>query len=227
MSLNRGIRRPRGQHPSNLPSTYIHPIEAITPGMKVILVCRVSSGFQSSKGNNDDQEAVLRAALKARGATVEGVKRLVGRAWEVQAELYEAANEASQIDAVLLAESTNRLVRPPRYHPKDRPYLVAGANELCDLPWVCGDVKLVTLLPPDTHWKEERAFQIKRGQQQKDHRGGRPGPRRPGYKKQQRETMLSKVFWFSKVGFSVRRIANLLKQHPTQIQRWLDKLKGR
>lgn len=227
MNLKRGVRRHRGQHPSDLASSQIYPIEAIKPEMKVLLVCRVSDGFQNSKGNNADQEAALRAAVKARGAIVVGVKHIVGRAWEVHAGLYEAANEAIRLGAVMLAESTSRFARPPRFHPKDRPYLVAGANELRDLRWACGDVKLVTLLAPDTPWKDERAFQIKRGQQQKDRVGGRPTIHRPGYKKQKRETMLPKVFWLSKVGFSVRRIATSLKQHPTQIQRWLDKLKGR
>ena len=230
MQRRRG-RRPTSRHArrlaANRPSTYIRPLDAIRPDDKVVVWCRVSSGPQDTNGNNDDQEAELRAAVEARGGTVVRVEHFAGRASEADAPLYRAANRAGQAGAVLLAESTSRFTRHPKYHPRRRPHLVAGASELRGLRWVCGDVTLVTLHDPDTTWRQDRALQSKRGQRQEGNKGGRPTKREPGYKKRRRHIMLSKVFWLSKLGFSVRDIAARVKQHPTQIQRWRDKLRGR
>lgn len=143
-------RRPTDRHVRRLAtqraSTYIRPIETIQPGTPVVLWCRVSSGPQDANGNNDDQKADLGAAVEARGGNVVGVRAYAGKASEAVAALYNAANEADRAGAVLLAESTSRFARHPRYHPKLRPRLVPGLQELSDLRWVCGDVPLVTLL---------------------------------------------------------------------------------
>jgi len=230
MMRKRGIRRPN-RHVRRLASgqasTYIRPIDAIGPGDSVVLWCRVSSGPQDANGNNADQEAELRAAVRARGGTVVDVRTYAGTAGSADAQLYRAANAASRANAVLLAESTSRFARHPEYHPKRRPHLRAGFTQLHDLRWVCGDVTLVTLHDPDISWREERALQSRRGQQQKGNKGGRPTKREHGYKKRLRRLMLSKVFWLSKTGLSVRRIATILGHHPNQIQRWRDRLRGR
>ena len=229
MKRRRGRRRPKGQRKGHQPSIYIRSFGAIQPGDKVILWCRVSGGPQGTNGNNADQEVEMRAAVEARGANVTSVEHYIGRAsgdaWH--AWLCRVANKAEREGAVLLAESTSRFVRHPEYHPKHNPHLAPGLQELSDLRWVCGDVTLVTLHDPDITWKDERALQSKRGQRQKGNRGGRPTKRTPGYKKHRRRMMLSKVFWLSKVRFSVRGIAVMLNQHPTQIQRWLNELRGR
>ena len=140
-----------------------------------MLWCRVSSGLQNSHGNNDDQEAKLRAAVEDRGGIVVGVIPYVGNASDAEVKvleaLYNAANAASRADAVLLAESTSRLARSWQYHPKKLPNSIVGIKELRGLRFVCGDVTLVTLLHPDATGSEERSFQTKRGQRQK----GKPG----------------------------------------------------
>ncbi len=227
MKLKRGMRRSRSQRKAHCPSTYIQSMDEIKPGTKVWLWCRVSSGLQDANGNNADQEVELLTAVEGLGGIVVGVTAHAGKVSEAEAQLCKVANMASRSDAVLLAESTSRFVRHPNYHPKLRPHLVAGANILRDLCWVCGDVTLVTMLDPDAKWQDERAHQSKRGQLQKGNRGGRPTKPIPGYKKRCQGLMLSKVFWLSKTGFSVRDIAAMLKQHTTQIQRWRNKLRGR
>ena len=228
MERKRGIRRPRRRVKHHRPSTYIRHIdEVVKHGSRVVLWCRVSSGLQNANGNNDDQEAELRAAVGARGGTVVGVVPHEGRVVDADAGLYQAANLAAQTGAALLAESTSRFARHPHYHPKLRPHLTPTANALRDLRWLCGGVPLVTLHDPDATWQEERSHQSKRGQWRKGKRGGRPAKRIPGYKKRQRRMKLSKVFWLSKVGFSVRETAAMLDEYPNQIQRWRDKLRGR
>lgn len=219
MNRIRGIRRPRRQCKAHKPSTYIQPIEAIQAGTNFVLWCRVSSPAQKLNGNNDDQEAELRNAIKACGGTVVDVKTCNRAAWKAEKELYAAANEARQHNAVLLAESTSRFTRPCRYNPKFRPYLVAGASQLRDLRWVCGDVTLVTLCDPDATWQEERAYQSKRGQLQKGKMGGRP--HKPGYKKRRRENLLPIARKLHDEGKSNRKIARVLEIGETTIRRWV------
>ncbi len=221
MQRKRGIRRPRRQHKSNLPSTYIHDIETIQPGTKVVIWCRVSKCQQKSRGNNADQETDLHTAVEARGGTVVDVVLWVGRASNGNADagLYDAANRAARAGAVLLAESTSRYARHPRYHSQHRPHLVAGMIALRDLRWVCGDVMLVTLLDPDATWKEERAHQSKRGQRRKGNTGGRPN--KPCYKKRRRERLLPQVRQLYDEGMSYRAIARTVGTHERNVRRWV------
>jgi len=205
------------------PSDYIKPFRSIRAGDRVWLWVRVSSVLQYANGNHLDQEAYLRKVVDAVGAYVAGVTHFTGRASEADESLEEAADRAAAAGAVLLAESTSRFARHPSYHSKRHPNLIAGPRELRHLRYICGDTLLVTWLNPNASGSEERAHQSKRGQQQKGKKGGRPTP---GFKKRLGRILLSKVFWFSLVGYSVRRIAFMLKQHPTQIQRLRDKVNG-
>lgn len=215
------------------PGTYIDDISAITAATLVWLWCRVSTKWQAERGNLEDQEAALRAAVADFGGTVVGVTRYTGRAWEAEAALYKAATCAARAGAVLLAESTSRFARHPDYHPKLRPHLVAGEDELRNLRFVCGEVTLVTMHPPDDTSGEERGHQSARGQHHKGNKGGRPRKKEPedtspGHKKRRLPMMLSKTFWFTFVaGLSVRDAADMLGEHHNQIQRWRDKLRGR
>ena len=80
MNRRRGIRQPNRNEPLFArcrASTYIRPIEAIQPGDKVWLWCRVSKGQQNASGNNKDQEAALRADVKKQGGIVVGLALLV------------------------------------------------------------------------------------------------------------------------------------------------------
>jgi len=230
MKRKRGIRstdRHSRRLAANRPSTYIRPFSTIHPSSKVVLWCRVSSGLQNTNGNNNDQEAELRAAVQARGGIVVGVESFAGRFYDADAWLYKAANHAAKAGAVLLAESTSRFARHPNYHPKLRPHLVAGAIELRNLQWVCGNVTLVTLHHPDTTWQEERSYQSKRGQQRKGNHGGRPRSHKPGYKKQRRLQALPKVRWMKSVGMSNRAIARALGTDEKNVRQWAAAIFGR
>ena len=131
----------------------------------------------------------------------------------------DALHALDELDDVLRADE--RTIRRPRKR------LVAGTIELSNLKWVCGDVPLVTLHDPDIGWREERSIQSKRGQQQKGNKGGRPVNNAPGYKKRRRELLDIKVLWLARLGLSVRASATMLEEHPTQIQRSRNRLRGR
>ncbi len=220
MERRREIRRPRRQRRHDRPSTYINNIETIRPGTPVVLWCRVSSGLQNANGNNADQEAELRAAVAERGGIIIAVMTYAGRVDKAEAELFRATNMAAENGAVLLAESTSRFIRHPRYHPKLRPHLMPTTLGLRDLRWVCGDVPLVTQLDPDATWQEERAHQSKRGQRRKGKPGGRQAKKRPGYKKEFRLRSIPKVRWMRYVKMSNRAIARALKTDEKNIRRW-------
>ena len=220
MQRKRGVRRPKRQRTHVTPSTYIQTFETIRPGTLVVLWCRVSSDLQNVSGNNDDQEADLRAAVEARGGAVVAVVTYAGPVVDADAALYRAANVAAQAGAVLLAETTSRFIRHHDYHPKLRPHLTPTANGLRDLRWLCGDVPLVTLLDPDATWRDERAHQSKRGQRRKGKTGGRPTKKRPGYKKAFRLRSIPKVRWMQIVGMSDRAIARALGTDKRNVGRW-------
>ena len=221
MKRRRGKRCPKGQRKGHWPSIYIRSFGAIQPGDKVVLWLRVSSGLQNASGSNTDQKVELRAVVEARGATVVAVVRFTGPAKEAEADLFEASKSAAEAGAMLLAESTSRFARHPNYHPKHRPHLVPGLQELSDLSWVCGDVPLVTLHDPDITWRDERALQSKRGQRQKGNRGGRPTKRTPGYKKRRRERLLPEVRRLMREGMSYRAIARTLETDERNVRRWV------
>jgi len=194
-------------------------------GLK-ILCCRVSGHTQHHNGNLDGQAADLRRVAEQSGATVIDRQHHVGSGTDPY-WLAPAVALAKEQGAKLLAECTDRFIRHPAYHSNDNPDAQARDEELKDLAWWAGGVTLVTLLHPDASPPEVRSHQRKRGQRAKGRKGGRPKVNKPGYKKQRRRLNMSKVFWMSTVGFSVRKIAELLKQHPTQIQRWISRLGGR
>lgn len=220
MQRKRGMRRPRRLREYDRPSKYINDIETIRPGTPVVLWCRVSSGPQDATGNNANQEAELRTAVAARGGTLAGVVAHAGRIANADTALFRAAHIAARHGAVLLAESTSRFIRHPRYHPKLRPNLMPTGVGLRELRWVCGDVPLVTLLAPDATWREERSHQSKRGQRRKGKLGGRPTKKRPGYKKAFRLHSMPKVRWMKYVGMSNRAIARGLGTDERNVRRW-------
>jgi len=222
----RGHRRP-GRNAwlfdQGRPSTYVKPITALLPGGKALIWCRVSTTRQAP--NLADQERILREAVAARGAVVVGTVAHVGPATRAAAALYKATRQAERVGAALLAESVSRFARHPEYDPKRRPDVAPGTTALRDLAQVTGGVPLVTLHDPDATWTEERGAQTSRGRRAKLKLAECPTGR-PGYKKARRRLMLRKVYWLEKTGHTVRETARLLGEHPTQVQRWKNRLRA-
>lgn len=159
-------------------SNYIRPIEAIQPGDRVVLWCRVSTRWQQErKGNLDDQEANLRRVAEERGATVVDVARHVVSGCANEDEyhdlldrLADAAELATQHGAKLLAENTSRLIRHPSYD--SNPTAQARELDLRELRRATEGVVLVTHLDPDATPRQEQKYHEERGKREREARAG-------------------------------------------------------
>jgi hypothetical protein len=122
----------------------------------------------------------------------------------------------------LLATETDRFIRHPNYHSKLRPLLQARDVDLQNLKGETTGVTLLTLLHPDATPHDARSAQIKRGQQEKGCKGGRPPKRELGYKKQRRRKQLLRVLQLHDAGESHRKIAIVTGVPSSTVWRWID-----
>jgi hypothetical protein len=107
---------------AGIAAQYILLFILLRPGDRVMILARKSG---CERGNNlDEQVANLRRIIEAAGAIVVGVYRYTSRGYEHQVGC--AAYRAKQLGAtILLAESTDRIVRNLHYHSDKRPDLRA------------------------------------------------------------------------------------------------------
>jgi len=185
---------------------------------KVLLCCRVSRRVQKRNQNLDDQESNLRRYAQSVGAVVVGVERHVGPGWD-PLWLASASRSARQHDAILLAESTSRFVRHAAYHSVEYPKAQARKTELDDLEYWTSGMPLATIVHPSASPGEERSFQIKRGQDHKHRKGGRPLT-----KKRRRERLKPKALEMKMQGMTIRKIAGTLSVPHSTVQDWLRDL---
>ncbi len=205
---------------SNLckPSDFILPFEKRPRNKPALIVARVSGRFQRSKGNLDDQIDHLLSVAKAHKIEVAGVIPHTGSGKQIE-WLSSAIEQAKPINAFLLAESMDRLMRPRSFSllTKNSPY---SPQELQRLQEMLDGVITVTLIHPDTKYTEVISSQTKRGLSQKESRG-------VGFRKRRRELMMEEAVEMNSVGFSTREIAYLLslecdmKVSHTTIANWL------
>lgn len=219
----------------NRASTYIHGIEAIKPGMRVWLWCRVSTKKQFKKGNHLNQESAMRAAVQERGGEVVGCThcdKSCNEPWDVaEARLYQASLEAERAGAVLLAAVTSRYVRHPDFKSRDKDgfyedwkasELKAGHEELSGLSWVCGPVVLLTLLDPDATNVEETNYLSSLNK-----KGGRPKKSAPepmpspGYKKLRYEVNQPEAIRLHVEGMPYRAIGRTLGIAESTVRSWV------
>ena len=201
-------------------SSYISKLGPQHAGRKVVLVCRVSRRHQSDRGNLKNQEANLRRAAESVGAIVVLVIRYVGSGvnpWWVE----RAAMFAQQHGAILLAESTDRFIRPLDYHSKRNPHAKPTRMDLDDLRFYAAGAPLVTLCEPNAELAEVRSLHSKRGQRSKGRKGGRPRSRTPGYLKQRRTALIDRVKRLRRRGRSLRAIARKTGVPFNTVHRWI------
>jgi hypothetical protein len=132
---------------------------------------RSDVAFVAKVPSHDRTLAELRTGL-----TVREVARRY-RVWGIR-QLVPAIELARKHGAALLAESTDRYLRHHDY--KSTNPVPPTDDQFRALAELAGDVPLVTVLPPDATHGEVRSQQIKRGQQAKGRKGGRPTKARPG-----------------------------------------------
>ncbi len=153
-------------------SRYIRRFK-LRPSDRVMILARKSNRECGNK--LDNQVENLRRIIVAAGAIVVGVYRYTSHGYEHQVgcAAYRAKQKAATI---LLAETTDRIVRNSRYHSVKQPNLQATKEQLAEVARDADHygIKLMTHLDPDATPGEVRSYQSKRGQRLKFRKGGRP-----------------------------------------------------
>jgi hypothetical protein len=86
----------------------------------------------------------------------------------------ETIRLAREIGGVVIAESVDRFIRASHYWARHCPSAQPTEEELQALMDLADGVPLVTVLHPDTPWREVRSHQTRRGQRYRQRFGGRP-----------------------------------------------------
>ncbi len=168
-------------------SEFIHHLSALIERDSklptLVLHCRASTKGQEKNGNlNDQMMDALRKLLKmgfrlGRDIIVfEGVESSrIGSENEDRPLLEQALDEARKRGAILVAAHRDRFLRN-RHLGTEWPHEQPTIRDYMDLMCLARDVPLATIQHPDH--PAAKSDQIKRGQESKGNRGGRPPSRR-------------------------------------------------
>jgi len=202
-------------------SDFIQPFNR-QPGQRVVLCCRVSGRVQNHNGNLRDQERGLREIVKcSRGKVVEVVHD-IGPGWDLT-WLCDAAARAQKHGAILLAETTDRFIRPREYHSAKRPDARPSKVDFKALRNTVAGVRLMTALHPDAPAAEARCYHTKRGQQAKGREGGRPPKKLAGHMRARREQLLPLVLELRGRGLGYGRIGWWVDLPRSTVQGWVKR----
>ncbi len=201
-------------------SDYIGTIDKLRKGQAVVLYCRVSRCVQRRRGNLADQEQTLREIVERLGGHVVAVVSFVGSGQD-SSMLARAAALAKQHAAVIVAETTDRLIRHPAYHSDENWKVQARDIDLQDVKYWADSVPVLTALHPDATPEEARSSQTMRGQRVKGRKGGRPKLSKPGYKKTRRQRLLPIVQSMRREGASLGQIAVTVGVPRSTVQEWV------
>ncbi len=159
-------------------SDYLHYLPDLPEeGRKlVVLYCRVSSPEQERDGNLSDQEDEAIQQLRTMGirrghglvGVVSGVES--SRIQDSRPLLERAIAEARKRGAILVTMHRDRLLRSRHFDGTNETEAPTIADYV-QLRRMAGDVSLASIRDPD---QPARSDQVKRGQQAKGNRGGRP-----------------------------------------------------
>lgn len=210
-------------------SKYLAPFH-VKPGDRFVILCRVSSGEQGRKRALKTQSKKLRAAVEAAGGVVVEViddeDRCVASGCSVFNEhskrpywlsiVEDAAHIARRLDAILLAATTDRLIRSSWFRSTSPRGSKARAQDfdLEQLKAATKGVRIMTYLEPNTPLDKCRALLAKWGQEVKQRKGGRPRKldREPGWRKRRKNELLRAVLEQRRAGVSYRNIAKRVSQ---------------
>jgi len=227
--------------PGTLPKNISH-ISNYQRGDQAILLARVSTQAQVDAGSLDDQVKHLRAEVESRGGVIIDDKKDVIRAVGSGKQLVwlrEAVRLAKKRDAVIVAESIDRLFRPSDYYPADvtvhpspcrvlGPDAVYSQHDIEQVSKIINGVTILTILDPALSPGEVRGQQTIRGQTVKGNRGGRPHKVKRGRPnksdgEQRRAALLGRVLELHGQGMTCRQIAEHLSGQVTYrtVHRWI------
>lgn len=175
--------------------------------LTVVLLCRVSTDDQDANRNLDDGTMHAWRHLRAMGCRPvtmdEGVE--TSNIFSNRTILEQAIEEARRLGAMLVAPSRDRFIRSRSFGrgqtAKGEPPCVHEYEQLIHM---AEGVLLATLLPPD---EPSRSRRIKRGQDAKGRKGGRPRKNASGDKKDRRERLKPHAAELLKKGMSQRAVA--------------------
>ncbi len=206
-------------------SRYIHYLTALVKAglvERVVLYCRVSTESQERAGHGEDQEDYLRYAIERLGILVLRPFHDTCSGHDLNRPgLDMAIAYALKHDAILVAESTDRFLRPADCHTDQ--HARPTKEQFEELARLARGVKLATLRKPDAPPSDARSHQSKRGQWANGDKGGRRKANPPGYKKDRREKWLPTVLRMRAEGMSVRDIAKEVPVSPSTVGRWIRK----
>jgi hypothetical protein len=170
LSVKEAIRRHQD------PSPFVKSLDDVSAGTKVFIVARVSKSDQRLHRNLDEQKQVMEAACEKRDLLVMGTNRIQvmsGRHKFWMDRMTQAATEARERGAtVLVAESTDRLLRSEFFDPSKYPNATPTPDDWERLHAHIGNLEIATLVRPSTRPHGIRSYQRKRGQRFKS-KGGR------------------------------------------------------
>jgi hypothetical protein len=154
--------------PPGVPSEFIRHLDTLTlwlEDLPIWLHVRVSGRTQNLSRSLDRQVVACLSALTSRGLVVSGITREVSSGWKAddRSAWRYTITQARVIHAIIVGETTDRLLRPENYNSESASDAVPS---VADLEWLKGSVQrriVATILPPDIHPSEVRSYQTKRG----------------------------------------------------------------
>lgn len=195
--------------------------EAISAGTPVWLVARKSDGKHDER-SKDAQLKQLTEWCFERGAVLVGSTQCTTPGHDPN-WLYPAVDGARKHRAVILAETTARLIRSAAFDPsKQYNDMMPNTVELASLRTVLDGVVAATLLDPDADPKAIHAQQVTRGQAASGNKGGRPKRTPPGKLKADKERLQPIAKQLRNDGWSYRKIEAELGIPMRTIYDWLN-----
>jgi hypothetical protein len=188
---------------------------------KVVVFLRVSGREQDRQKNWRAQERAILEGLRPQVFVV-GIYKAVASGWNSDREMFKrAVRRAKKRGAVIVAVSPDRYLRSVHFKCTDNPPIEPNVAEWKGLLSDAKGVKLCTLLHPNQHWTEVRAFMTKGGMVAKNIRYGRPRKFRQADRVDLRHSLMPKIARMQSLGFSYREIADNLRQPFSTIRSWV------
>ncbi len=193
--------------------------------LPVVLSVRVSAWTQNHRGNLKRQIRWLKRELRRYGnVSIIAIIKHVGPGWkEGTRKIRKAARIARRRSGVIVAMSTDRLLRSPHYHSVYNPSAQPTDAEYEALLESVNGVTLATILHPDMTWKKVRGYQSKWGQKAKNNKGGRPKVNKPGYMKERFQEYLPIVLKLFSQNLSIRAISEETQIPKSTVADWIKK----
>lgn len=193
-------------------SNYFRWIEDLSP-CRAVVWGRESTRQQDPQGNLNWQRLYYRRTLSDRGYEVLASFGEVGSGYHFdRPDLANACAYARRHGAILVAEATNRFVRPSLYNSATFPNAPYLAQELDRIAEIARGVTLATILHPDMPEFDVRGHQTKRGLL-------KPPPR--GATKARNESAKATVLAMHADGYEQCEIRRVTAISSSNISRWI------